>query len=300
MAFLPFVNPGLTPSTAAPTDSHVDTAEDPGVCGLEKCYAQFCRIYTRLQSQSLPLAREHAVAQEARVYRISDKHSYTINAAGALSRLKHRPEAKNCEDTGIDGEYPPKGGAGFPGDKANDPASAARGRLLTTHVFKALSVEDVLPLALPVEKLDQFGYPVDVPPAQPGAAEPVPALRVCERCSRKFDPLFSSADSVECTFHWGRPAVDRVGGQREKLYTCCRASIGSSGGCEVGPHVWVQKDLAQLHAAEPFVQAPLPWSSGDAGRPVERRSVIGIDCEMVRELETEGGHFLFGHLPNSP
>ncbi|XP_073956289.1 exonuclease GOR-like [Choristoneura fumiferana] len=157
-------------------------------------------------------------------------------------------------------------------------------------VYLALLSEEMLrPLVLPVELLDEMGYPkvidnssmatvwmqpapwlrrhqldADAPTFSPGAS--YRDMRACSRCRIMFNTR-SEVHPTPCVYHWGRTEEDQFGYRR---HTCCYAPVGSSGCASVSFHVHQSLMPGQNGPLQGYVQAQSP-----------RGGVFALDAEMI-------------------
>ncbi|KAI9142165.1 ribonuclease H-like domain-containing protein [Paraphysoderma sedebokerense] len=103
--------------------------------------------------------------------------------------------------------------------------------------------------------------------------------KVCDRCQKLFVVRadLKPHHYSECEYHWGRSYVSSENGEKQQIYSCCSLVYGSPG-CEVGPHVWKETSMTELHKSIPFIETP--DSNSSAKFPVGKHKVIALDCEM--------------------
>ena len=144
-------------------------------------------------------------------------------------------------------------------------------------------------LVHPVERLEKWGYFVEVPSTS-GGTEPSLEGKVtkCDRCSQPFQ-VKRMEEAEKCVYHWGKALYTRQGGvcpsssicgskcwpvgERTRVYTCCSRPADTGEGCSQGPHVFYESDVNNLHSRHAF--STVPESSPKS------LDVVALDCEMV-------------------
>ncbi|GAA5893502.1 hypothetical protein JCM8208_000817 [Rhodotorula glutinis] len=232
-------------------------------------YNQFLDIYSPgILPSSLrhQLASNHALAQEEHLFSRSTKATYRNSVISALARLKKRAPARTVDETGT------------LEDEAVRLAKAAeeeKGRLTARRVAKFVH---------PVETLRRFDYPVELPPG-PGGDRPSEEgnVRKCDRCTAEFTVRgdLDSDGRQACQYHFGRMVTEKIGGQKQRVYSCCPAAGAAP--CQTGPHVFKDEDVASLRSRVPFVatsslRSSLTSSSTSLAPAVD---IVALDCEMI-------------------
>ncbi|KAJ3267862.1 RNA exonuclease 3, partial [Terramyces sp. JEL0728] len=230
------IDPSSRPIIA--TDINGKVAKDKRQKVLDKIYSEFLRIYANLP---ISYAHQHAVEQEAFIYKTSTVQSYISKATSIFSRLKKRPIAKHEGDIGLDGEWKETVIETIPLKELKD---------LVMSNAEQLAHEYPNPTLLNLVNLVED--------------EPKNQKKKCDRCGTTYIPI-SNPPQTECNYHWGR-LVSRSG---ERAFSCCQATIGTVG-CSQGPHVYKDAQDTELHYKIPFDSAP----------DGKGKEVVALDCEM--------------------
>ena len=128
----------------------------------------------------------------------------------------------------------------------------------------------------PVATLRRFDYPVELPPGPGGDCPSEDGnVRKCDRCTAEFT-VRSDLDSVRppsssspgpcagpwlnssrrvrsqdgrqaCQYHFGRMVTEKIGGQKQRVYSCCPAVAATP--CQTGPHVFKVRPHPLLYLA---------------------------------------------------
>lgn len=168
--------------------------------------------------------------------------------------------------------------------KQSKAATEAAARAKASH----LSAERLKQYRLSNDDFRKWGYPdpenllLQYPnhPIPPGGSEGT--KQTCDRCKVEF--VVSPSPSVDCRFHSGRVAPERVDGRRKWIYSCCKMERGSPG-CQDGHHVFADReDDEKLAARVPFKYAKDLQDNGKASHHID---VLGLDCEMICALTPE-------------
>ncbi|TNY24706.1 Rexo1 protein [Rhodotorula diobovata] len=239
-------------------------------------YTQFLDIYTPgILPSSLrqQLAAKHALAQEEHLFSRSTKATYRNSIISALARLKKRAPARSVDETGTLEEE---------AERLAKAAEDEKGRLTRKRVAKFVH---------PVDKLRQFDYPVELPPG-PGGDRPSEEgnMRTCDRCKKDFTVRgdLDSDGRQACQFHFGRMVTEKIGGQKQRVYSCCPAVAATP--CQVGPHVFKDEDVAALHSRVPFIPTSSLRASLSSSASTSSPSsfdlppavdIVALDCEMI-------------------
>ena len=147
-----------------------------------------------------------------------------------------------------------------------------------------------------MDQMKQWDYIVEVPPG-PGGDKPHEegGIATCERCTQQF-VVKRRDEADQCRFHWGRAfsskanggcsksrgcvqlVTDSSAGEKRRVYTCCARTVDEEG-CEVGPHVFYEKEPEALHRRHAFTHTRPP------NDPVTAKDsaleVVALDCEMI-------------------
>ncbi|PWN29582.1 hypothetical protein BDZ90DRAFT_210545, partial [Jaminaea rosea] len=174
-------------------------------------------------------------------------------------------------------------------------------------------------LICPDRRLAEFGF--DVVPTRDGKQEAAAAQsstsadaawgagsselsahgqqKECDRCRKPFivgqgGPSDSTTgqDMHACHYHWGKKTFERdpTAGVRHRVqvWTCCgrgvEAPLKGDRTCCVGPHVFKEEDVAQLHRREGFVstQELDEQLSNEERQEAKstRLEIVALDCEL--------------------
>ncbi|GAA5996747.1 uncharacterized protein JCM10292_003178 [Rhodotorula paludigena] len=229
-------------------------------------YNQFLEIYTPgILPSSLrqQLASQHSLAQEEHLFSRATKATYRNSVISALARLKKRPPARSLDDTGtLEDEAA----------RAAKLAEEEKGRLTRARVARFVHAKD---------RLREFDYVVELPPGPGGDAlteEGNP--RNCDRCKKEFvvRSELDEDDRQACHYHFGRMVTEKIGGTKQRVYSCCPAVAAAP--CQIGPHVFKDEDPAVLHSRVPFISSSKlrPPASSDLPPAVD---IVALDCEMI-------------------
>ncbi|GAA5942194.1 uncharacterized protein JCM15063_002039 [Sporobolomyces koalae] len=232
---------------------------------LTAFHTQFVELYTPgilPSSKRYSVASRDALEQEAKIYSKSNKTTYRNGCISALARLKKRPSASRIEETGTMEEY-----------EANlkQLEDAEQGRLTRVRVREFVHSN---------EKLEKFGYMLDVP-AGPGGDIPheVGQKRNCDRCKGEFVVLdkLTHADRQACPHHYGKMISEKIGGVKQRVWSCCPTPNAVP--CQLGPHVFKDEDPADLHARVAFVKTS-SLTRQNPSMPSEVQEIVALDCEL--------------------
>lgn len=165
--------------------------------------------------------------------------------------------------------------------------------------------------------LERYDYMVDVP-AGPGGTRPNEEGFVtgCDRCGAEFmvkgvlNEVSSSistscidlmrfigtqADRRACAYHYGRLVTEKLGGIKERVFSCCPSPGAVT--CQLGPHVFrvstsiplagpsltrleVQdKSIEALHSRIPFIHTSS--LSSFRSPTIPPHDIVALDCELV-------------------
>ncbi|KAI9481210.1 MAG: ribonuclease H-like domain-containing protein [Benjaminiella poitrasii] len=228
----------------------------------DKLFEAFARIYEPIISNNPMLATEHAKQQEERILNATKNVAgYKQMAMSTLMNLKKRSVSKDDEDIGLDGDWIDR-----------EKASAEKALIFTRAKECVASLEE----------LKQLEYPLpDLLEAQVSLIEKeeiIGTIQKCDRCKDEYlvKAVLDKDDLASCVYHPSRPYIDKVNGQKEKIYGCCKDSLGSEG-CTRGPHVYKDEDLVILHRKIPFVKTPPRDPASKSNKILD---LIALDCEM--------------------
>ena len=221
---------------------------------LKVIYDQFLKMYINLNNDDrLRLAHQHSLLQETEIYDHCQSNTYKSAITNCLVKMKKRGEILDKDSHLIGTEMMLK----------------RRLEQAERDQNKKIPIETLIPLVHSYETLKDNGYNLDLPSSN-GSSELslVGEVKDCARCNRKFK-VSDHVDPHECIYHDGKPTVGKVDGRKTRVMSCCNNVFGSVGCCS-GPHVFVEKDIEELHKRESFVKTP-KRSTLDA---------IALDCEM--------------------
>ncbi|KAL8281117.1 hypothetical protein RQP46_006475 [Phenoliferia psychrophenolica] len=230
-------------------------------------YDQLLITYASLPDQlrARNLANQHAKIQEATLYARSNKSSYRQGVISALGRLKKRPLALTEADTGT-----------LEDDLEREKARTEeeKGRLTRARIARYVSSKELLA---------KYDYMVEVPPG-PGGDRPTEEgnLRKCERCKEEFTVRreLDQVDRQKCHFHYGRMVTEVLGGVKQRVYSCCPAVAALEIPCQIGPHVFRDEEITQLHSRVGFVTTSSLGATAPPTAPA-KLDVVALDCELV-------------------
>jgi hypothetical protein len=162
-----------------------------------------------------------------------------------IRKLRQRAPAIDDKDVGIVGEYKPRN------NHNNVPLDFLKTKILTKEMWKLLEYPDYELIS----QTDLSGTDFD--------------HQICDRCNEPFQVSGAALDvsKNQCRFHFGRV----IGLNHERVYSCCKATIGTDGCCQ-GPHVFKISDDAILNTQIKF-QSLQDWNSP--------YSILALDCEMI-------------------
>ncbi|KIM46093.1 hypothetical protein M413DRAFT_441153 [Hebeloma cylindrosporum] len=226
---------------------------------LQTLYNHFLVLYDHILPAYPTLASEHALKQEDEVYKKSIKLTYRNAVIQCVATLKRRPlpTSINHPSVGTEGEI------------------AARAEAQNALTSLQLSGDLLEALIHPVSMLQDWGYFVDIPPGEGGSKPSMEGkIAKCDRCVQYFI-VKRMEEADNCIYHWGKPQVTRVGGEKTRIYTCCSRPVADSEGCSHGPHVFYESAPDDLHSRHAFSRL-LPSNVDNT-----MHDVVALDCEMV-------------------
>lgn len=231
---------------------------------LKSLYDHFTVLYNAVLPQNPSLASEHALREEQAIYERTTKSTYRNTVITSIASLKNRPPPTSIDHDSV-------------GTAADIAARRKESNSLTKRRLTPSELESLL---LTHEDLARWNYLVDIPVEWgPGGESPSAdgEIFTCERCKEPYavrsldhNPAIANA----CTYHWGKPLPQTIGGERTRTYTCCSTiADGQAEGCTRGPHVFYETESSLLHARYPFSEtSPMTSSALD---------IAALDCEMV-------------------
>ncbi|GAA97080.1 uncharacterized protein L969DRAFT_19946 [Mixia osmundae IAM 14324] len=230
---------------------------------LRLLHTEYHKLYDQIDQQHRQLyACEDAIDQELTLYQArSPPAVYKSMLIMAVSKVVKRTHPAALLECGTNEEV--------------------EQRRIARRKASAVSVpyEAALPLVMKFEDLVSYGYMVEVPDA-PHHTERNRrgALRDCSRCKAAFEVRNLGDQSAEerlaCRYHPGKLGPMRlVDGLKQRSYTCCSVSDGTSG-CTEGPHVFSERDINDLHEIVAF-------RATEAATKPAPLHILAIDCEMV-------------------
>lgn len=178
-----------------------------------------------------------------------------------------------------------------------------------------LTVERIARYAVPVSRLEQWGF-ITAVPREPGGTKPeaLGERKTCDRCHEKFVvsnqmdyvAFTQQAGRGECVYHWGKCQPARQEGTRVWLWTCCGESRDAEG-CVDGLHVFrdgysfgheLQEgeppEAILLHRRKAFKTTSQVieerrargnmWREDRKRKVDETYDIVALDCEMISEF----------------
>ncbi|GAA5978000.1 hypothetical protein JCM11641_004354 [Rhodosporidiobolus odoratus] len=237
---------------------------------LTTLYNRFLDIYSPgILPTSLrhTLASKHALTQEATLFTRSTKATYRNACIGALARLKKRSPARTVEDTGtLEDEVA----------RQAKQAEEAKGRLTGERVSRFMHDREVL---------SRFGYLLEVPSGKGGERVTEEGnVKACDRCKRDYvvKGELGPEDLHACAYHYGRMVTEKVGGTRQRVWSCCPSA--SAPPCQTGPHVFKDADPIALHSRVSFIPtSSLCQTSSSTSLATLPTAVdlAALDCELI-------------------
>ncbi|KAF9534224.1 ribonuclease H-like domain-containing protein [Crepidotus variabilis] len=227
---------------------------------LKTLYEHFCVLYQQLLPANPSLAADHALKQEEEVYSKSTKTTYRHAVIQCVAILKRRPIPTSLNDSSV----------------GTEDEIASRAEAQKQIECLRLTQDNLRHLIHTVDELQKWGYFIDVPPEE-GGTQPSAEGKIvrCDRCPQYYlAKRLEEAD--QCIYHWGRPYMTRIGGEKIRMYRCCQRPVSDGEGCMHGPHVFSEKDAEALHSRQAFsfLQPSTPDNS-------TKLDVAAMDCEMV-------------------
>lgn len=201
-----------------------------------------------------------------------------------IARLKKRtlPDSPSHDSVGTEGDVQEK----------KDKKAAISSIKLTRALLE--------PYILSEEEMKTWGYFTEVP-QDPGGSNPSSEGKTakCERCTQPFQ-VKRKDEADSCSFHWGKPFSRQIvgsckflgliaclafilyssiclQGEKVRVFTCCSRPVSEGGGCSVGPHVFYESSLPDLHSRHSFsMLKEAQEDDADSALPV-----VALDCEMI-------------------
>ncbi|EMD40752.1 hypothetical protein CERSUDRAFT_103131 [Gelatoporia subvermispora B] len=272
---------GLTKPSAVPTATHTTTgvpvlrinaaqsqvAIPVRQALLKSLYDHFVVLYEKILPTNPTLASEHALRQEEEVYKKSTKLTYRNAVITSIAALKRRPIPDSASHPSVGTE--------------SDVATREEKRKQLEALL--LTASDLEPFVLSADDMKRYEYVVEIPPGAGGERPSEEgAIKTCERCAQPFK-VKRREEADECRYHWGRPFSTKSSGEKTRIYSCCYRPTNDEG-CERGPHVFYERDPADLHLRHPF-SFTRPHQAHDSGSdtsPVDTAlDIVALDCEMI-------------------
>lgn len=226
--------------------------------------------YSGISKANPNLARESAIEQERDISETSSNLKvYKSAIHHAAVQISRRPKPDRVPHTSI--------GTVKESKAATEAAAVAKASHLSIDKLKqyCMSESDFLKWGYPDPNNPELQHPSD--PIPPGGSEGTKQL--CDRCKVEF--VVSPTPAVDCRFHSGRVAPERVEGRRKWIYSCCKLERGSAG-CQEGFHVFADRENdVKLSARVPFKYAK---DLRGGSKSEQSLDVLGLDCEMICEL----------------
>ncbi|KAI0771596.1 ribonuclease H-like protein [Trametes elegans] len=231
---------------------------------LKSLYDHFAVLYENILPTNPTIASEHALRQEAEVYKKSTKLTYRNAVISSIAALKKRPKPDSASHASV----------------GTEAEVQEREEMRKKVAALRLSAAQLEPYVLSKDDMRKWGYVVDVP-AGPGGDKPHEegSVMTCERCNQKF-VVKRAENADQCRFHWGRAFTSKVNGEKRRVYTCCSRTPDEDG-CQTGPHVFYETDPEDLHRRHAFTHTRLAAESGDAMQTDTALDVVALDCEMI-------------------
>ncbi|EJD01091.1 uncharacterized protein FOMMEDRAFT_110616 [Fomitiporia mediterranea MF3/22] len=230
---------------------------------LKTIYEHFAELYSDILGREPSLASGHALAQEDEVYQSSTKLTYRNAVISCVASLKKRkkPDSLTHESVGTEGTL----------QKRRDTHDKLRALKLTK---KHLS-----PHIMPLEAMQKWGFMTEIPDS-PGSSNPSDEgkIKQCERCNEQF-VVKRKEEAGECVYHWGRAIMNRMNGEKLRVWSCCSEVASDTKGCSRGPHVFSESSPEELHARHAFsFTSPAIEDPDTLDTALE---VVCLDCEMI-------------------
>ncbi|TFK43452.1 ribonuclease H-like domain-containing protein [Crucibulum laeve] len=225
---------------------------------LKTLYDHFLVLYNTVLPLNPTLASEHALKQEAEVYKKSSKLTYRNAVIQCVAAIKRRPVPTSLSHPSV----------------GTEEEIVARAEAKKSLESLRLTSDILEPLILSVTDLVKWGYFVEIPEG-PGGYEPSLEGKVtkCERCGQPFQvKRMEQAD--ECIYHWGKSYSTTAEGKKIRVYRCCSRPVTDEG-CSHGPHVFYESKAEELHVRHAFSFLQPANQSSSA------LDVAAMDCEMV-------------------
>lgn len=234
--------------------------------------------YSSIPSVSPELAKESAIQQESDI-------STTSSNLAAYKRAIHHAAVQVSRRTKPDSISHPSVGTMKDSIKATERAEK--------ELASKLTLDRIERYLLPISEFEKWRYPnpddpelVHPPKVQPDGEG---TAQTCSRCKKDFTVSSANlqARMGECHFHHGRLAPERIEGKRVWTYSCCKRARGEAG-CEEGVHVFTAGDDDKILAQRvSYVKV-----GEEKGGTSTGSTVLGMDCEMIRESSRSYATFL--------
>lgn len=190
---------------------------------LTVTYEHFLVSYASLpdQTRAKILAAQHAKSQELNIYNKSNKSNYRNSIISTLTRIKKRPLPILEKDTGtLEDEA----------TRLKAAEEKEKGRLTKEKIKKYISTKEIL---------IKYDYVVELPDGDGGDLETEEGyVRKCDRCGKDWmvKGILDEFDKTACSFHYGRMITEKLGGIKQRVFSCCPAP--GTAPCSTGPHVF--------------------------------------------------------------
>ncbi|TFL05888.1 ribonuclease H-like protein [Pterulicium gracile] len=228
---------------------------------IKLLFDHFKVLYSDILQANPDLASDHTLRQEKEVYDTATKTTYRNAIISTIARLKKRtlPDSPSHDSVGTEGDVQEK----------KDKKAAISSIKLTRALLE--------PYILSEEEMKTWGYFTEVP-QDPGGSNPSSEGKTakCERCTQPFQ-VKRKDEADSCSFHWGKPFSRQIVGEKVRVFTCCSRPVSEGGGCSVGPHVFYESSLPDLHSRHSFsMLKEAQEDDADSALPV-----VALDCEMI-------------------
>ncbi|KAN0097510.1 Ribonuclease H-like domain containing protein [Tylopilus felleus] len=231
---------------------------------LKSVYDHFVVLYENILPSNPTLATEHALRQEAYVYRNSTKLTYRHAVINSIASLKKRPIPTSISHPSV----------------GTDEDIATRTEARNSLDALCLTRSILTHLVMSTDTMKQWRYITEIPDGE-GGSKPhaVGQIIRCERCSNPY-MVTNTPTNDECTYHWGKPFTKTINGEKLRVYSCCSKTT-SEDGCSRGFHVFYESDPIDLHLRHPFSFTRPLKSRDDDSSADTAFDVVALDCEMI-------------------
>lgn len=201
----------------------------------------------------------------ASIYKASNKYTYKNMAAQALTRLKKLPPPSSRAQAGTLEEL--------------DKRKAASQRITSMKI----NHDQLRLLTLDKQDMSVWGkdFVLNIPESDVTLGQTEEGqVKDCSRCKKGFvvKQGLDEREMRECEHHWGKPFMEGVGVNKQRVWSCCKLPTATSTPwpCSQGPHIFSEADPVHLHARQRFQHTK------DISSAVLPLDVVALDVGRLR------------------